>query len=119
MQTLQCGAKGQAIAIARIGDDQVDADAGGPHAADQGQREPPLFLKANAGGNPRFVTPLGGEPRLRQIQLGADQPRAHACPQRGRDGDLAIPNLAERAGVLPRHADRMRALFGEAGIVED
>jgi hypothetical protein len=33
--------------------------------------------------------------------------------------DLAIPDLAERAAVLSPNADGMRALLGEAGIVQD
>jgi hypothetical protein len=35
------------------------------------------------------------------------------------DGDLAIADLAEGAGVLPRHAHGGRALLGKAGVVED
>ena len=33
--------------------------------------------------------------------------------------DLAIVLFAELATVLPRDADRMRALLGEAGVVDD
>ena len=35
------------------------------------------------------------------------------------DSHLAIANLAQRAGVLPRHANGGLALLGEAGVVED
>ena len=58
-------------------------------------------------------------PGDRQIQRGAQQPGAHAGPERDGDGDLAIGHLAQRAAVLPRHPDRVRALFGETGLVED
>ena len=44
---------------------------------------------------------------------------AHAGPERRRRRDLAIGDLAQRATVLARDADRVRALFGKAGPVED
>ena len=33
--------------------------------------------------------------------------------------DLAVVLFAELAAILPRHADRMPALLGEAGVVDD
>ena len=48
-----------------------------------------------------------------------EKPGAHAGPQRHRRRDLAIGDLAERATVLARDADRVRALFRKAGPVED
>ncbi len=38
---------------------------------------------------------------------------------RQRHRDLAIVLLAELAAILPRHADRMPALLGKAGVVDD
>jgi hypothetical protein len=35
------------------------------------------------------------------------------------DGDLAVLLLAELAAVLPRHADGVLALLGEASVVDD
>jgi len=35
------------------------------------------------------------------------------------DGDLAVADLAQGAGVLPGHAHGGAALLGEAGVVED
>ena len=35
------------------------------------------------------------------------------------DGDLAIADLAQGAGVLPAHADGALPLLGEAGVVEE
>jgi hypothetical protein len=35
------------------------------------------------------------------------------------DGDLAVLLLAELAAVLPRDADGVHALLGEAGVIED
>src|SRR6266566_3181215 len=51
--------------------------------------------------------------------MSAHHPRAHARPERRTDRDLAIGNLAERAAVLPRHADRVCALLREARAVEN
>ena len=36
-----------------------------------------------------------------------------------RDGDLAVVGLAQRARVLARHAHRVTALLGKAGVVDD
>ena len=35
------------------------------------------------------------------------------------DGNLAIPNLAERSRILPLHSDRVLPLFGEARIIDN
>ena len=59
------------------------------------------------------------QPFLGQIEGGADAPRAHAGPQRGRHRHLAIGNLAERPTVLARHPDRRGPLFGKTRAVED
>src|SRR2546430_5929032 len=47
------------------------------------------------------------------------QPRPRSRPQCGSHCDLAIGNLAERATVLARDADRMRTLFGKTRAVDD
>jgi len=52
------------------------------------------------------------------FDLRADQPGAHAGPQRGRDRHLAIRDVVARRRILPRHANRMAALFEECRIVE-
>jgi hypothetical protein len=42
-----------------------------------------------------------------------------ACPQRGGHRDLTIREFAQRAAILSRHADGMRALLRETRFVED
>jgi len=54
-----------------------------------------------------------------RVQQRAGHPRPHAGPERGGDGHLAIRDLAQRATVLTRHADRMRTLFGKTRPVDD
>jgi len=36
-----------------------------------------------------------------------------------RHGDLAVIDFAERPRILARHADRVTALFGKTGVVDD
>ena len=68
----------------------------------------------------RHRPPIGiAEPRFREIQQRAGHPRTRAGPERGRHRDLAIRDLAQRATVLTRHADRMGALFGKTRAVDD
>ena len=97
-----------------------DLQPRGARASDQRQRLTPFLLEGRAGRNLRHRAPIGvAEPRLREIQQRAGQPRPRAGPERGRHRDLAIRDLAQRATVLTRHADRMRALFGKTGAVDD
>ena len=65
-------------------------------------------------GNPGPRPLARRQPLLGQIQRRAQQPRPRARPQRDRDRRLAIRDLAARAAVLPRDADRGRALFRES-----
>jgi hypothetical protein len=72
------------------------------------------------GGMPAAARRVGVvRPRGGQIQVEGQRPRAAVGDQRARHRDLAIADLAERAAVLPLHADgRLRALLGEAGVVD-
>ena len=56
---------------------------------------------------------------MRQIQTIGDRQAGVIVGDRQADRDLAVVLLAELATVLPRHADRMRALLGNAGVVDD
>ena len=68
----------------------------------------------------RRGAPVGvARPRLAADTAPRPAPRARARPQRRGHRDLAIGDLAQRAAVLARHADRVRALFRKAGAVED
>ena len=108
------------VAVFGIGDHGRQRHAGRPRPADQRQGQAPLFLKPDGRRDlSRRAPGAVGRPRLRQIQQRAHRPRPLPRPERGGDGHLAIGHLAEGAAVLPRHADRMRAGFGEARFVED
>jgi hypothetical protein len=79
-----------------------------------------LGLEHDLVGNVRFastVRVLG--PTLGQVQLEIDG----SVRAPGRDAeahaDLAIADLADGAGVLSLHANRVFALFREARVVED
>src|SRR6185295_11801707 len=83
------------------------------------ERVAPLLVKDDPGWNAGPLALLGREPRLGQVQLRAQKPSTHAGPQRNGRRDLAIRDLAERSTVLTHDADRVRALFGETGPIED
>jgi hypothetical protein len=97
-----------------------DLQSGGARAPDQRQRLTPFLVEGRAGRNLCHRTPIGvAEPGFREIQQRTGHPRAAAGPERSRRRDLAIGDLAQRATVLTRHADRMGALFGKTGAVDD
>src|SRR3954467_9688128 len=58
-------------------------------------------------------------PLLRQVEAIGDRQAGRAIGKRERHGHLAIVLLAELAAILARHPDRVPALLGEAGIVDD
>ena len=118
MQRLSDGA---VVPVFGVGDDRGQRHAGRPRAAHQRQGQAPFLLKArpSPGSAPPRAARGSRRPRLGQIQQGAHGPRALARPERGGHRDLAIGHLAQRAAVLPRHADRMRPRFREARFVED
>ena len=108
------------VAELGVGEHGRDLQARRARASDQRQRLTPLLLEGGAGRNVRHRAPIGvAEPRFREIQQRAGHPGPHAGPERGRHGDLAIRDLAQRATVLTRHADRMGALFGKTRAVDD
>jgi hypothetical protein len=108
------------VAELGVGEHGRDLQARRARAADQRQRLPPLLLEGCASRNVRHRAPIGvAEPRFREIQQRAGHPSPHAGPQRGGHGNLAIRDLAQRATVLTRHADRMGALFGKTRAVDD
>ena len=56
----------------------------------------PFLLEDDRPGNLAARVLRGGQPRVAQVQHGADPPRLDARPQRRRDGHLAIADLAQR-----------------------
>ena len=108
------------VAELGVGEYGRDLQPRGARAADQRQRLTPFLLEGRAGRNLCHCAPVGvAEPRFREIQQRAGHPRAGPRPQRGRHRDLAIRDLAQRATVLTPHPDRVRALLGKAGPVDN
>jgi hypothetical protein len=58
-------------------------------------------------------------PGLGQVERPVDEGVTVPGHVGGEDADLAVGDLARRAGVLPRHAARGLALLEEAGLVQD
>jgi hypothetical protein len=87
--------------------------------SDVGQGDAPLLSKAHTGGNSDSGAPHRiGAPLFRQVQLETQGPRELGAQQNGRDGDLAIGDLAQGATVLPFHPDRVLALLRETRVVD-
>jgi hypothetical protein len=116
---MQGGPHHRHIAEFGIAEDRRDVEPRGAHLAHQRQRMAPFLLKPDRGRDPCLSSAFGRQPRLRQIQRGPEKPPADSGPEGHRRGHLAIRDLAQRAAVLTRRADRMGALFGKAGPVED
>lgn len=77
-----------------------------------------LGLERHLVGYPRLSSALRiVGPALRQIQLEVDRSVLRLGGNRQTDTDLAVRDLACRAGVLPLHAYGMSALFEKAGVV--
>jgi hypothetical protein len=112
----QAPPEGGARPVAGIRDDAAETGAGGHHAVDLVQRDPPLRpmpeILGDAGAAP---TPRVGTPSLRQVEAQADRHRHLAPSERERDEHLAIGALAQLATVLPGDADRVLALLGQPG----
>lgn len=84
------------------------------------QGQLPFRLIADLFRNARLLQPLGVVgPRLRKVEPGIESDDFTRRRQLQRHGDLAARDLAERPRVLPRHADGMRSLLGEACVIED
>ena len=82
------------------------------------QGDAPLLPKAHRGGHAGRIASVGIlGPLPGEIQLAAGGPDEGA-DQRGRHANLTIARLAQRAAVLPFDADRVRALFRKAGVVD-
>ena len=118
-QSLQPGAKRGVAAVVGIDHDAGDREARLEHGPHLRQRHPPLLAKdqgrrnADGGAAGGIVHPHG-----RQIQVPREGPRAPVGDQRTRAGDLAIPDLSQRAAVLAVHPDRVRPLLGKARVID-
>ncbi len=112
--------QGAVVAVFGIGDDRGQRDPRGAGSPEQRQRQAPFLVKGDGGGDPRTGAARRiARPRLGQIERGAHRPGAAPGPERRRHGHLAIGDLAQRAAVLPRDADRVGARLRKARLVED
>lgn len=62
----------------------------------------------------RILSPFSG-----REQVSLESNMALGAGLAAEDPDLAVGHLAEGAAVLPRHADRVGALLGKAGLIAD
>jgi hypothetical protein len=116
---MQRAAQRGVVAKFRIADDGGDGDTGRADLAQQGQGQPPLLLKLHVRGNLCAPALRRRQPRRGEVEPRAQEPGAGAGPERDGHRHLAIRDLAQRPTILPRDADRRRALFRKARAVED
>ena len=114
-------------AVAKLGVDAIPGvgqhgrgrKAGLQRRVDLGERDLWLGLEGNrvrhasASATDRVVGP-----GLRQIQPTRNRQAGMVVSERQRDGDLTVVLLAELAAILPGDAHRVRALLGNAGVVD-
>jgi hypothetical protein len=116
---LQAPQEGRVVPGARVGDDPGKRDAPRPGAIHQGQGQCGFGLQGHRGGylDLRPTRAIGG-PGLGEIQLGGEGSMHGGAARRlirdivGTDDDLAIGDLAERAGILTGDPDRAAPLLG-------
>jgi hypothetical protein len=111
----QCGV----VAELGIADHRREREPRGADLAQQGQSQLPFRRESHRRRNLGLRARSRRQPFLGQIQGRPQQPRSRPGPQRDGDRGLTIRHLAARAAVLPRDADRGRALFGETRAVEN
>ena len=113
-------AEGGVVAVAGIGQHHALRHAVGDRLADLLERDLRLGLEGDVLGHAGLPAPrLVIGPGLGQIEPIGDRQAGVLVRHRQRHRDLAVVLLAELAAVLPRHADRMLALLGDAGVVDD
>ena len=116
----QSGAEGRIDAVAGVGQHHAARHAGGQRRLDLVKRdlrlgaEDDILRDACFGPPVRIVCPA-----LRQIEPVGDGQARMVIGHRQAHRDLAVVLLAELAAILAGHADRMLALLGKAGVVDD
>src|SRR3954471_1702006 len=89
-------------------------------APDLIERDLRLGLEGDLRGHARRLAPCWIiSPLLRQGQTVSDGQAGRVVGERERHGHWAVVLFAELAAILARHPDRVPALLGEAGIVDD
>jgi hypothetical protein len=116
---MQQGPKQAIVAKFGIGYHARDSKSAGPDLAQQRHRLPPFCVKPDRPRDARLRARGVGKPLLGQIQRGTQQIRPDARPQCRGDRHLAIGDFPQGAAVLPRHPDRLTALFGKARAIEN
>src|ERR1700737_1135603 len=108
-----------AISVAGIAQHHSIRQAPLSDLIDDFQRQFPLLAKDDFLRNARLAPPLGVVgPTLRQIQPPSQRYISLFANMMNADCDLAVARLSYRARVLPLHRYRVRALFGEPGIID-
>ena len=116
----QSGAEGGIDAVAGIGQHHAPRHAGGQRRLDLVKRDLRLGAEDDILRDARFGASVGiVGPALRQIEPVGDRQARMVIRHRQAHRDLAVVLLAELAAILPCHADRMLALLGKAGVVDD
>jgi hypothetical protein len=114
------GAEFAIVAIGGIGQHHDRREAGAPRSPQLRQRDLRLGLEGSVRRHADLGPPVGIiRPVLRQVELVGDRQAGLVGGHRKADRDLAIVLLAALAAILPRYADRVLALLGIAGVVDD
>jgi hypothetical protein len=112
-------AEQRAVAVAGVGQHAAEAEAEAEQPVDLGQRH--LALGPRRAARLRHAGPLQprrvDHPLAGQEELQRDGHRHLVPGQRQRHERLAVGVLAERPGVLARHAHRGRALLRQRRVV--
>lgn len=108
------------VAVASVREDQVFADAPGNGIVELVECNLPLLAEHDALWNADLFPPrqVAG-PRLGQVDAERDAAAPGLAGEVKARGHLAVVGAAERARVLPRHADRGLPLLREAGVIDD
>lgn len=106
--------------VARVGDDRSFGQILRQHPIHRRECDLPLCRESHILRNPGNPATLRiPSPRIWKIKPIGARDAHRGIGQRHGHRDLAVVLLAQRTAVLPRHADRMRSLLGNAGVVHD
>jgi hypothetical protein len=107
-------------AVANVAQHHARRHAGDQRRLDLSERNLRFGAEDDIRRDARFGPSVGIVcPALRQIEPVGDRQARVIARNRQAHRDLAVVLLAELPAILPRHADRIRALLREAGVVDD
>ena len=117
---VQRSPEGGDVAELGVGEHRRDLQPRGARAANQRQRLTPFLLEGRAGRNLRHRAPIGvAEPgfgRYNSAPIIQARAPVHSAAVTATWQFAILPSAPQ---VLTRHADRVRALLGKAGAVDD